>query len=657
MSDIIPDGDVKREIVDLLTDEIATAEDERVEFLERVKKWERQREARPEEAVKNYPWKKASNIATPLSASNINGIYATNKMMIDKKQPLIDITALDPKKEGRGAEVLQKFLNILMESRNHTNIRAKNNSILYDCISHGTQFVKVPWEVEKWSFKRRDRLTGGMEQVTQTVRNTPSVIPIRLPDFLTRSYFTDLQKATWYSTISRLLPHELSQRVAHDIYDADSVDKVMETPRTTPTDEEAENLERRGLYSAGVEVHDIYETHLYWDLDDDGFVEDIVVWFHPPTGEILRSEFNDLGKRDIVRIPYFNLPGQLYGMGVAWMCEYLQDEHDFLHNSFNDALHLSTLGMLATRRGSGIGPNLEVRPGLVVQTDGKPSEDIMPFKLPGPDPTSLQREMMIKAMAERFTGYNDYLAGQESEIIKSRATLGGTMFLAQQGNQIQRSFSENISQGYGEIAENMVYQLVRNREQVERDLIHLLPEEDRPILMQVLSINPEEIPLRFAFQMKPTDPENTKEAERNGIVTLSQLYITFGEKITNLLALMSNPMLPMDPRTKEVLSKFVVGGTNMMERILTNFGYDDTRPYIPDFSDISMMLKAVEQMRGMQVEAISRGQTSGGGGGAPVPSGGSIARGAVEGRPPDSGSPQVPMGGANEPMGEPPPTG
>ena len=51
MSDIIPDGDVKREIVDLLTDEIATAEDERTEFLERVKKWERQREARPEEAV------------------------------------------------------------------------------------------------------------------------------------------------------------------------------------------------------------------------------------------------------------------------------------------------------------------------------------------------------------------------------------------------------------------------------------------------------------------------------------------------------------------------------------------------------------------------------------------------------------------------------
>lgn len=650
MSDIIPDGEVRKEIVELLTDEIDTAEDERVEFLERVRKWERQREARPESAKKDYPWPDASNVATPLSASNINGIYAVNKAMIDRKQPLIDIVALDPKKEGRGAEVLQKFLDILLESRNHTNIRAKNNEILYDCISHGTQFVKVPWEVEKWSFKRRDKLTGGMEQVTQTVRNTPSVIPIRLPDFITRSYFTDLQKATWYSTISRLLPHELSQRVAHGIYDADAVDRVLQAPRGDLTEGEAEGLERRGLYTAGVEVYDIYETHLYWDLDDDGFVEDIVVWIHPPTGEVLRSEFNDLGKRDIVRIPYFNLPGQLYGMGVAWMCESLQDEHDFLHNSFNDSLHMATLGMLATRRGSGITPGLQVRPALIIQTDGKPSDDLMPFKIPGPDPTSLQREMMIKAMAERFTGYNDYLAGQESSVIKSRATLGGTMFLAQQGNQIQRSFSENISQGYGEIAENMVYQLVRNRDQVERALIHLLPEEDRPILMQVLSINPEEIPLRFAFRMKPTDPENTKEAERNGIVTLSQLYITFGEKITQLMAMMSNPMMPMDPRTKEVLSKFIVGGTNMMDRILTNFGYDDTRPYVPDFSDIEMMLRAVEQMRSMQMEGMSRGQ---GGGGGAYPSGGSITRPPVEGGPPNSGSVEEPVEGTEGEMGEP----
>lgn len=642
MSDIIPDGDVKGEISDYLTGEIATAEEERAEFLEKVMKWERQREARPEMARKDYPWKDASNSPPPLTASNVNGIYAVNKGMLDKKQPLTDVIAVDTHKDGRKAEVMQKFLDILMESKNHINIRPKSNVILYDGISLGTQFVKVPWETEKWSFKRRDRLTGGMQQVTQTVRNTPTVTPVRITDFLTRSYFDNLQKAPWYSTISRLFPHELTQRVAHGIFDPDAVERVLEAPRVKLTDEEEENLQRRGLSTGGVELYDIHECHLYWDLDDDGFVEDLIVWIHPLTGEILRSEFNDLGKRDIVRIPYFNLPGQLYAMGVAWMCEYPQDEMEYMHNAYNDSLHMAIVGMMGARRGSGIGPNEEIKPGKVWLTDGKPSDDLMPFKLPGPDASIPQREMMIKAMAERFTGYNDYLAGQESQIIKSRATLGGTMFLAQQGTQVQQSFSENISQGFGEIAENVVYQLVRNRDQVERDLINLLPEMDRPVLMEMLSINPEEIPLRFNFRLKPTDPEQTKEAERNGIVTLTQLYVTFGQQMAQLVPIVFDPRVPVIPKVREVMSKFIVGANNMMERILRNFGYDDTQPYIPDFRDLEMMTRALEQARQGQMEVISNGTGPATEGSA----GGPMGAGSGYGPSPEGG-----MGGAGGEMG------
>ena len=218
------------------------------------------------------------------------------------------------------------------------------------------------------------------------------------------------------------------------------------------------------------------------------------------------------------------------------------------------------------------------------------------------------------------------------------------MFLAQQGNKLFDAIMENTNNGYAQIGELVFYQLVRNKAVVRDTMLHLLPEVDRPVLQALLDIEPEDIPLRFTFGLKTTDPEQTEEARRQGILTLTQLYMNFGQQMSNVYNMAFNPQVPVPPQVRELMMKFIQGGTSMMDKILQNFGYDDTKPYIPDVRAIALMNEFKEAQTGAQVEAI-RGRTEG-----TAATGRSDVGGLVE-RPGSGGGPAPGMGGGESQMG------
>ena len=100
----------------------------------------------------------------------------------------------NPSLEPHG-RALTALLDVLNESPHHANLRGQLDPIIYETSSLGTQFLKVPWTVSRWNFKRRNRGTGALEQVSKVVKDCPEVIPIRFEDFLTRPFWSDLQRA------------------------------------------------------------------------------------------------------------------------------------------------------------------------------------------------------------------------------------------------------------------------------------------------------------------------------------------------------------------------------------------------------------------------------------------------------------------------------
>jgi hypothetical protein len=601
---VISSEEDRKKIVDYLTTEITEVfgGKERQQMEQDWQKWRRQREARPEQRSKSFPWENASNAAVPMAMSNTQGIFALLKSSIGAKKPMWAVTSLD-KADAASAEGLGALLSALAESKYHLNVRGANNTILYEVASLGTQFVKVPWVVDRWYFKRASG-GGAVEAIEKISKDCPVIVPIAIEDFGTRVNWPDIQRAPWIAERSWLFEHELQQRAAQGIYFADSVEKVLARTADEIPEAKLATMERMGLDPGETGSYAIFECHLFWDVDGDGVPEDIKVWLDVLTGEILRSEYNDLGVRNIVRIPYVNRPGQLYGIGVGWMVEHLQDEIDALHNMRIDGTMLSMLQMYVTRRGGPVAPNEEFRPLKNIQVDN-PREDFLPVKFPDIGYGTIQAEMMAKEYADRVTGAADAMMGYESRATSARTTAAGTMFLAQQGSKMFAAIKEVTEEAYSEIGQLVTYQLVRNKERT-KGLLGLLPLDKQAVVQQVLAMNVEDIPSRFRFRVQTADVEQSEEAKRQSKLTLVQLYTMYGREIFQIVPMIYNEQVP--PPIKEVATKFFIGATKLMEDIFQSFGTRETDDYLPYIRDIEMMVQAIEAQKDLKLQGGSSGR-------------------------------------------------
>ena len=106
--------------------------------------------------------------------------------------------------------------------------------------------------------------------------------------------------------------------------------------------------------------HVFYQCHTYWDLDDDGYAEPVVVTIHEPTEKVVRVtarytsnglESNQDGK--IIRIKpleYYtaftfieNPAGSLYGVGFGLLLGPINDAINTIINQLVDAGTLNNL--------------------------------------------------------------------------------------------------------------------------------------------------------------------------------------------------------------------------------------------------------------------------------------------------------------------------
>jgi hypothetical protein len=633
---VIEEGDDEKKIKDYLLQELETVigGSERDQMLQMVERWRRQREARPEQSEKDFPWPKASNIVPPLAMQDTNAIYALGKGAFSRRRPFMTVEGENPTLEPHG-RALTAMLDVLNESPHHANLRGNLDTILYETTSLGTQFVEVPWTVDRWNFKRRNSLSGALEQVSKVVKDCPEVLPIRFEDFLTRPFWSDLQRAPWVGRLVWYMKHELQQREANGLFR--NIEEILSRSPDEIDEQREKVLARMGLtpdlQDSG--MYALAKVNIFWDIDGDGYPEDIIVWIDPITGVIVRSEFNDLGIRNTVRIPYLDRPFELYGMGVGWMLDQLQDAMTSVMNMYIDGTMISMLQMYVSRKGSSLGPGEKFRPFKHIQTDGKPSDDFMVVKFPDISYGAMQLIGVFKEFGDRAVGANDYNLGFENKSIGSRGTATGTMFLAQQGSKLSTAIREKMESGIGEIGQLEVFQLVRNRERAV-ELFPLIDQKHHPYLQEVLDMNVEDIPTSFKFRVETTQIERTEEARQEAKLKMMELYTLYSKQVFEVLPIVYNPEVP--PPIKEVAQKIFIGETNLMEDLFKYFGEEETESYLPYVGLIEMIQRAIDRQREMAVSQMERRM----GEERPIPEGGGQISAPTPGNTSLGGVPQQP---------------
>lgn len=654
-SDVFQSDEDRAKFSEYICSELMDVMNERKTLEDRWRKWRLQRRAKPEKAVRNSPWINASNVEPPLTAQKVLTIYSKLVGAFAVKKPPVEVKPMNLE-DSDMAESIEKFFKIEAESRYGLDMQRKFNRIAYDLVSLGTQVVKVPFTVDQWSFKRQ--VAGGpVEQVTYLRHKGPEIVPVRLEDFFTRSYWKDVQRAPWVGVRYRFFKHELEQYEAQQMFQ--NIDQIINQPIESYDTNKIEALRTAGVDVGSLknEEYDLFECNVFWDVDGDGIPEDIVVWVEPKSGVILRSQFNPLSVRDYEVLTYIDDPDSLYGVGLCEMLEDLQEENTALHRMRLDGTQLSMLKIFLTRRGSGIDDKVPLEPFMVLPVDD-PVNDFRAIDFPDITQGCIISEQMVKEAADRISGANDYMAGFNDTTVKSGATATGTTFLAGQGNALLNNLLANVEQAMTNVYVLVLYQAIANADLMD---LSFLPAGDLAEMKQVLQLKIEDLPVKFKFFVRTTDINKTDESRKQGFLMVSQLYNQYVQQMLGLLQAKANPQTAQNAEIQELLNSAQVGQTMMMEKILEFFEVGNPDDFLPFVGQTKTMMSAADKLRNQQVLAmkeqlngVGRTEQTQGGAGGQIPN---AAGGIGVGQPGAAGVPPVAAPNAGGQAGAMPPAG
>ncbi len=590
------------EITSYVKEEIYAAESERSEKERMWRKWRRQRESRPEHEVKTYPFRSgSSNVSVPLSTWNATTTFGHLISTFNVKEPFWTISALrDDPAERKRARVGTKYMRIISKSKHDLDLASKRRTVLYESGTLGMCPVKVPWTKRKWHFKYEND-EGMTEEVNAKLHDGPELVPIPLEDFLYREAFQDIQQAPWVAHVVHKPWHEVKNLGEQGIYL--DVEDIEEHARSFPKEYQEDIDERRGVSQGVSRVYDVHEVWMYYDVDEDGMYEDIVVTMHVKSGTILRSDYNQLGYRPFENFIHMLRPYYIDGIGTCWMSEHMQDEVDMWHNLRSDSAKISTVPMFAVRRNSGIQANEQAYPGKLWFVDD-PKNDIVPMRASDSYPSSMEAESMAIMYSQKATAMPDVMGGFANSTLKTRDSIGLNQTRLQQSQGVFSSITEGISESFSNVGFFIFLQLAKHRDDVIENerYAERLTEEELGLLDELLSIPFEEIPVRFSFTVRTTDIEKTFETRRQNYLTLTQLYSQFLKEVTpvafQLFGESGQKMRQSAPGLYKYFMKVFEGANKLMEEIFKFFGEEDTQDYIPYDERMVALQQMMDALRG-----------------------------------------------------------
>lgn len=595
--------------------EIRTAEMERAPLMDKVKDW-RKIANNLDISGRETAWEGSSDINVPVIPIVLKTATARLRNTFNTRTPFWSIKPLNKHTDGpwiQRAEVLEKFFNIISSSRYDLNLYAKNSIIMTDLPIASTVWVRIPY-----TNLTRNIIQDGIDDTgdevgevikEQVIKSGPEIDVIRTEDILYRDNFQDIQMAPWFGIKKHLSLYELKLEEDNNLWA--NVEDIKGQARYTQTDKERIDSTLRSTQSSPGDVestgiYDIIEFWAYYDVNDDGVMEDILVHYHAKTHTILSASYNKLGVRPIRNIPFYMKPYSLEGQGVVELSKDLQQEINGLHNLRNDGIHMTESPVWAVKRGSGMRPKEQIFPGKVLFLND-PTQDIHLLQNSKQYIETEKLESMDYSYMERATGIQDISGGFSSQLLKSRDTASSQSLRMQAGSEVFMGIIEGVDLAYQDIAEMIYRQLVANRvEVIEKERkAERLSEKDIATLEETLNVDLDTIPYALAFKARISDGAETFEGKKQSILNLVTIYTQY---VTQIIPLIMQTYGPEAPMVQEMMQKFTEGATSLMEKVFVFFGEEDTKQYMLSSDRIEMMNEIMQKMQGNMGQLQGQGQ-------------------------------------------------
>ena len=421
--------------------------------------------------MRSGPWVGSCMLTTPDTPNAINTVSARLVVSAFGEPPWYHVTALDPMVDGEAAERQQEFVQSFFSSpvmhwltrwfNNITTERVDGTRISYTNWVHRRKKVKsrvriTPQLVNRMTGKMPDTETSEFVTLNRKKYRLGDVVrleeektveyrfdwqPINVHQFFMQpATARDIESANVVGHVYRETPWEMQQKVRDGVYDADTVDYIVNdlggggsaTDSSTGGDDYDEDTTRSGISRSGEKRSDRFGSRKIaagcarvHDADGDGQYDDIFFIIDVDTERFLRLTLNpfDNGRR-----PYKELALQrrirdeFYGYSGVGQLADTQYELNALTRQGIDAGTVSMTALVELTNGRRHLEDQVFRPGINYHFSDQDGEIKKVHQFQVVDSSNLPNRSEVRQMMLTTAASNEAMQGSPS----ANSTLGET---------------------------------------------------------------------------------------------------------------------------------------------------------------------------------------------------------------------------------------
>jgi len=620
-------GNRRKACVDFLHHELDRCITQRASLERDWRKWLTQYRAPQDRGVAHFPFEGASNLTYPLTAMNVDPIWARYMQNIHAAGNMWTLRALNERWLDT-AKPLQDYLSWIdsfMLKMWDVNMR-----VFPEMLKLGTSVYKTGW------LYQRKRTIGYDDKKQRTrkieILNRPTVDHVSIANFYlppeARSVNPDDQGgAQWVAERHRMRPAQLlamakGQEPFLPNFTPEAVTEVMRYYEASPTqmDETIRGLDQLDMTYSNMTSSkpiEVWEVHLRFDSTGNGIEDDLVIFWHQESNTMLRATYGDLIGRPYDVVRYLRGDG-FYGVGLGEQMEMWQDAISNILNYDIDRALLTNAPMLRAREGANILPNEPIFPSKVLFGE---KDDYEQFWLTSNNPMDLaQIRAALQEGSKQHSGITDLQFGTVGSL-PSRTPATTVQALLQEGNTRFDMSMKDVRQALSSVGlkvlQTLQLQVGDPVSNPEGDIYIKLPEmilgtPEGQFVAQALQVPTEAIELGIGVDLTATSSVNNKEIMRQSNLALLQL---FGQIGPQFLQLASIAQQAGGSPLGEVAVNLLDGLRELSYRVLEQFDVRNPEEVLPN---VQSLFQAQGQMAaGQPISPLGAGVGNPGAPGVP----------------------------------------
>lgn len=406
-------------IIRFLDNELRLAESERGDMMYKIARWKIAYAAPLEEEAKHWPIWNASNLTIPVIKEMVNTLAAQVVMQTLTARPRYVLKELAAEWEPFMDE-LERFFDI--SSDRDLLLDAAAIPAILEATKMGTSILSVEHLVD---IRNDYKYTANGKKVFKAPRiahDGPKAFHIPITRCWHRANYREIQDMRWFATEHDFTWSELQQRAAQGKFkNLDAIKAHKWQTAFNEAEREQQSLEK--WEPAEFDTFQLFKIYLSWDIDKDGYYEELVLWYSRDARALCSEQFMHYwhGKRPFVKMTYFPREHTFWGEGLCEMLEALQAGISDKHNKRADNAALANLKMILKRKMvQGLMPGDPLYTGKIIEVNDI-WNDIREWQLAEIYPSTVSEEQIMHQYAERLAGSNEGVAGAAMPVTRTTA--------------------------------------------------------------------------------------------------------------------------------------------------------------------------------------------------------------------------------------------